>query len=709
MMSRVPFNKSFLSLCLLSTFSSFGFAEQAEQAEQTDIEKIEVINHHQAYRGNVAAKDLPQATSVISSQQLSDIGIVSFQTALSLESSIARQNNFGGLWESFAVRGFAGDENLPSSYLINGFSAGRGFSGVRDISNIESIEVLKGPGSALYGRGEPGGTINIITKKPQFQSEGYLKLYGAKHQYQRYEGDYTTGVTDEIAVRINGAYEESESFRNTVESEKLALSPSVYFQINDETRLTYELEYVKQEIPFDRGIPVLPGVKLSPETFLGEPNDGPMEVDAIGHQLTLNHDINEDWFFTLGAGYRDSSLEGFSTETELSPGRQLLYVDGETISRQRRYRDYDAKDLSFRAELSGVFNAMGFSNNMLLGMDSYDYELHSQQERWRVGWGSGDTTYSINAENPVYGQTPPALSPTTDNIEEQHAWGVYVQDLVNVTEKFDVLIGLRYDKFEQDITNNFSSNVASQSKSEFSPRIGLSYKLTDDVALYSNYAEGFRPNSGADANGSNFAPEKSKSMEAGLKWSANNDKLFGTIAVFRTEKSNILTADPVNSGFSTALGKAESTGIELDVIAMLSEDTEFVLSYAYVDAHTVNDMVNPDWGVEIPAGSQLINVPEQTVNVTLQHYTEIAGKELQIGAHIQHVSDRLGETTDPSYELPSYTITNLFSSLTLSEHLTIQASIENLFDEAYFANSYSALWTMPGQPMRYQASLTYQF
>ena len=148
---------------------------QEKNASADDVEKIEVVTQRQPYRGDVPLKSLPQNVDIVSGELLEDTGINDLQNALDFTSGIARQNSFGGLWDSFAIRGFAGDENLPSGYIVNGFSAGRGYSGRRDTSNIQSIEVLKGPGSALYGRSEPGGTINIITKKPQFDEEGYIQ------------------------------------------------------------------------------------------------------------------------------------------------------------------------------------------------------------------------------------------------------------------------------------------------------------------------------------------------------------------------------------------------------------------------------------------------------------------------------------------------------------------------------------------------------
>lgn len=684
--------------------SGAAFANTAQE-----IESIEVLSHKQAYRGNVAIADLPQSVSVVTAEQLDDLGVNNFQHALNLVSAISTQNNFGGLWESFAIRGFAGDENLPSAYLINGFSAGRGYSGLRDVSNIQAVEVLKGPGSALYGRSEPGGTINVITKKPQFEQSGYVQLSLGEYDYKRVEGDYTNSINSTAAFRVNGAVEKSQSYRDTIETDKVAFTPSILINLSDVTQLTYELEYANQAIPFDRGVPVLPGLDLPESRFLGEPNDGAMNVDAMGHQLELSHQLNDDWSISGGVGIRESSLEGYSSDTELSPGRQLLYVDGETVSRQRRYRDYDATDLSARAELSGTFAAMGLTHNVMFGADIYDYKLEAHQQRYRVAWGAGDTTYSVNIFNPVYGQTAPELAPTADNVEKQKAWGMYFQDQVKLNKNLQVLVGARFDRFEQTIENKLSGADAEHTESEFSPRVGAVYTFDNGVDWYASYSAGFRPNSGADHSGNTFEPENSKSFETGVKWLQDSDDFALTMALFRSTKSNILTADPVNSGFSAALGEAQSTGVEVDFSWELTEQTNLSSSYTYVDAHTVNDMVNTDWGVAIPANSQLINVPEHSLNMILRHYTQVMGYSVDFGVNLQYVGTRSGETINPDYKLPAYTLTHLFANISLSDAFMLQFNVDNALNKKHYTNSYSHLWTMPGQPAQFRASLKYHF
>ena len=466
-----------------------------------------------------------------------------------------------------------------------------------------------------------------------------------------------------------------------------------------------------QEAPFDRGIPVLNyefgAVPI--ENFYGEPNDGPMQIEALGHQLTIQNRINSDWNLLVGLNYRESTFEGYSTDIELSAGRQLLYTDGETVSRQRRYRNYEADDLSGRFEFSGTVEAAGLTHHILFGADAYDYQLDQIQQRWRTAWRTGDTTYSVDLQNPVYGQELPETSPMWDNREEQSAYGLYFQDQIDLTESWKLLGGIRFDDFEQTFYTYLTDTVAEQSQTALSPRVGLVYEMSPLYTFYASYSEGFRPNSGADINGMAFEPEESKSYETGMKFSNEDESFSGTVALFRAEKTNVLTADPVNSGYSAALGAAESQGVEIDINAFIGADTTLTLAYAYVDAETSNDIINFDWGVEIPAGSQLINIPKNKANLTAMHFLNVAGHDAKIGASVTYVSDRLGETIDPDYVLPAYTTVKLFGSISFSEQLSVNADIDNLFDKEYYASSYSALWTQPGPPRTARISVNYAF
>ncbi|MFQ3204568.1 TonB-dependent siderophore receptor [uncultured Pseudoalteromonas sp.] len=673
-------------------------------AQSQPIEKI-AVTYKQAYRGDIPQKQMPQSIETLDNAVLDQKGITQLQDALDFSASISRKNNSGALWDSFSIRGLSGNENMPSGYLINGFSGGRGFSGPRDVSNIEYIEVLKGPGSALYGRSEPGGTVNIVTKKPQFEQQGELKLSLGSDNFNRVEGDYTNGINDNTAFRINGAWQDSDSYRDEVYTHKKVVTPSIYHQINASTSITYEFEYVDLAQLFDRGVVVLnDNFNTVPNSrYLGNPNDGDTQVYSRGHQVTLNHDINNEWSLVVGANYRSSTLTGFSSDAELAPSRQSLFDDGRTLTRQQRYRDYEVDDTSLKFELSGHFDTAGITHHLLMGADAYKYDLRTGLYRYRGGNG----TYTIDIYQPNYNVARPEVGLLYENNEQQDAYGIYVQDQMDLTDKFKLLVGLRFDSVDQDILETKSAVLSSSSQSQVSPRIGLVYELNNAVTLYSSYSEGFLPLSGTDASGDPFGFEYSDSIEVGAKFSYQG--IAGTLALFDATKSNMLVADPVNVGFSAPIGKANSKGVELDLSTYITDDTKFNLSYAYIDASTANDIINADWGVPIKKGSPLVNVPKNNLNLTLSHQTVVLGKELELGASYQYTSERLGDAADLTFNLPSYQLVGIFGQVNLTERTKLNISVNNIFDEEYAQSSYNALWVYPGAPTQFKMSLAYQF
>jgi iron complex outermembrane receptor protein len=687
---------------------------QSETEGATEAE-IVVTGQRQAYRGDIPLRQTPQNIAVIDAEIIEEAGITTLTEALDLTASMARQNNFGGLWDNFAVRGFAGDENLPSGYLVNGFNAGRGFGGPRDVAGIARIEVLRGPNAALFGRGEPGGSVNLVTKTPEFDPAGALVLTLGSYDTYRGTIDFTGGVTDTIALRGIGFYESAGSFRDAIESTRYGLMPSALVQIGDNTSLVYELELTRQEIPFDRGVVAIDGRlgAVPIERFLGEPGDGPLKANATGHQLQLQHDFSADWGLLLGFGHRDTDLQGFSTEAELVAGRQRLLVDGQSLSRQRRFRDYEASHTVWRGEVSGRFTTGALEHRLLVGVDHDRFENSQVFLRVRPPLVAAQTTpvagNIINIFNPVYNSGPlPTPGPQTDRLDEQEAWGLYVQDQIRLTDRLQVRLGGRYDDFSADSRNRLAASSTSFSDTKFSPQAGIVFDLSEAVTLYGAYGQGFRPNSGADFAGRPFAPVESESAEVGLKFELLDGDLTGTAAVFSMSQTNVLTADPVNAGFSIALGEAESQGFEFDLAGELPGDVDLWVSYAYVDAQVARDAIDVNFAGLIRAGDRLINVPEHSLTVLASKDFEVAGRELELGAGVQHVGARLGETAT-AFELPGYTTVRLFGDYELSDAVELAFEINNLTDEVYYTNSFYRLWVAPGAPRNGSITLRYAF
>lgn len=692
-------------------------ASGAAPSAGAQVDKITVSAQREHYRGDIPVEDLPQAVQVISGEVLKQVGAVKLNEALDLAAGVSRQNTFGGAWDGFAIRGFAGDLNVPSGYLVNGFAGGRGFGGLRDTSSVEKIEILKGPTSALFGRGEPGGTVSITTKKPQFTPEGSIGLALGSYSFRRAEADYTTPVSDNVAVRVNGAIEDSDSYRDTLHQKREFLSPSVLAKLSPSTTIWYELEWSRQEIPFDRGVLARNGeLGVIPITrFLGEPGDGPIISKVLGHQTELQHVINRDWTLLMGAAYRTTEFVGFGQNPEFAAARNPFFTDGQTLSRQRRFSDYESTDAIARAEISGKTKWGGLTHHLLLGSDYEKFEFERLQTRYRPPAFNASSTLAIlnavNIFNPVYGNLPAPNANVFDDTERQRAYGVYLTDQIDFSDALRLRLGGRYDWFKQEIDNRLASAALQpphQNVTAFSPQVGISYRTTEAITLYAAAAKGFRPNSGFDVQRNPFAPEKTESGEVGAKFNSADGNLSGTLALYKMKKTNVLTADPVNSGQSIAIGKAESKGVEVDLLARLPWESQVMFSYAYTDAYSATSVLDPDFGRVVGNGDPLLNVPKHNASILATKDVNLGGHKLTLGGGIKHVGKRLGET-GTQFFLPAYTLGRVFATYEVMKNLSVTGEVTNVTDKVYYPASFAALWVYPGAPRQYQLRTTYKF
>ena len=726
-----------IRLSLAGSGVFFGIFASAPTLASDAVEKSDpaatageiIVTDRRAYRGDFDQLETPNADQVIDTDLLRDANALSLDQALDLSASVARQNNFGGLWNSFSVRGFAGDINLPSGFLVNGFNAGRGFGGPRDMAGIEAVEVLKGPRAALYGRGEPGGTVNLVTKRPQFKTSGYAQFQAGAFDFYRGDVDLQTTIGDKIGVRVAGFYEDAGSFRETVETTRFGIYPSVTALFGEKTHATYELEYTDQEIPFDRGVVFSDEFGFSPRrTFTGEPGDGPISTEVIGHQFELLHEFSSDWSLLAGIGFRETELSGNASEPNFG-GRQTFFLDGRTISRFFRFRDYDSDYFVARAELAGQFETGALTHRLLIGADTDRFENSTLLLRARPPFIPAGTdiatldpaTYLfLDAFDPVYGQFPiPTPGPNVNRAEVLEGFGIYIQDQIELTESLQIRIGARFDDFEQDLTNLRADPAVPVTSADdrFSPQVGAVWQVDDGLSLYASYGEGFRQQSGSDFQGNQFAPNITSSAEIGIK--ADPGVYFAgvegivTLTAFEVEQSNILVNDnrpeAVAAGFfSFTAGEARSRGIEFDANLAFDSGLNVWVSYAYIDAEFTNSNPDPDFGALIEAGDPLINSPDHQLSVLVSQSFEAGGLPIEAGGRFLHVGERLG-WTGFDFLLPDYTIVGLFAEAELAPGFTLRGDIDNLFDETYYTNSFADVWVQPGAPMTARITARFAF
>ena len=676
----------------------------AEEPQTVELDAISVTSEfpsarepHKGYRAtyssgatktDTALRDIPQSISVIPASVLTDLGSNHVERALEFAGGVSKQNNFGGLTlYEYSVRGFT-----TSEFYKDGFSANRGYPSTPDAANIERIEVLKGPAASLYGRGDPGGTVNIVTKKPQ--PEAFATLQTSAGSWDRYRTalDLNTPLDEQgkLLSRVNLAVEDNHSFRDHVDSKRVFVAPSFSWQLDPDTRLTLESELVRHSSTFDRGI-VAPNNRwsgVSRSTFLGEPNDGDIDNHNNLLQAALEHQLNDAWSLRLASHYKQGQLWGFASES------RPLNPNGHSVNRRYRERDTSWHDSISQLELRGRFDLGSWQHELLIGSE---YEDYRKNERVTTRAG-GD--YAIDIYHPVYGQTKPAGLPSgTDFFEHVRSQALNLQDQIIFSERLRGLIGVRFEHFEQAIDNHVSGRTSRQTHDALTQRVGLLYQLTPQLGLFANASTSFKPNNGLDAAGKSFTPEEGVGYEAGLKSELFDERLSATLAAFHIEKKNVLALDP-GTDSSRAMGRARSQGVDLQLSGQLTDAVRVIGALAYIDAEvTKGDQA-------IPAGSRILGVAKRSGSL-LGVYEFQNGwlRGSDAGAAFTYVGDRSGEAGG-NFELPAYHTVDLLAHYKASDELTLGLNLNNLFDEKYYERSYSNYWVNPGEPRNFTVSLT---
>jgi len=665
-------------------------------AERADgpVQGYRATRSASATRTDTAIHETPQSISVVPAQVVEDIGATRLEDALDYAGGVERGNNFGGQGlTEFLVRGFSTQE-----FYRNGFAVNRGYPNMPDASTLERIEVLRGPASMLYGRGDPGGTFNIVSKQPQAELRTVLGSQVNTDGLRRGTLD-TTGALDESAAftyRLNLVAEGSDSFRDHVESERYNIAPVLRWQLSDDTALILEGDYLHNRHPMDRGLTRYPNQAgdLSRDRFLGEESAGKLTNKNATTQLRLEHQLDSQWMLRGGIQYLDGSLDGGAVENN------GLASDGRTVGRNYSERWLNWNDLAVQANLEGHFDAAGLAHTLLLGVEFDEYNYDSLIRR------SGGLTsdFPIDLYDPVYGQPLPALTRTTTYDDENlKSYAFFVQDQIALTERLKAQVGARLERFEQRYDNKLTpAGSWDQAHNAVSPRFGLIYDLTEELAVYANTSRSFKPNRGADRSSQAFDPEKGIAHEVGIKYELPEHDLSVTAALFHITKENVLTSDPLDSNYQVAAGEARSRGFDISVAGNITPQWRVIGGYAYVDAE-----VTESSNASMPTGTRLANVPRHSFNL-LDTYEFAEGPlaGLGVGMGVKYVGDRKGGASSTAFDMDAYTTVDLLAYYPLTERVRLNLNLNNVFDEEYEERAWGNIWAYPGAPRTLQAGIS---
>jgi len=582
-----------------------------------------------ATRLDLAIAETPAAIQVLPRTILDDTGAVRVGEALDYAAGVQQTNSFGNSLDGFLLRGFPA--NIAEDGVLSDGPVAD-LAGQRDSAVVERVEVVRGPNTALYGPGSPGGLINVVTKRPL--EDRFLRLESEISSFRRlrqtFDGNIAFGGNNRFQARISGAFEESDSFRDWVEGERTVVAPALKFQPGEKWTFAYRGEYLHNEEPFDRGIPIASnGDRLADEdAFFGDPDDGDMTTETVRHQFETEYALSESWSAKLSANGVDNTFEGRATEPvtlfpeNLGPNNLLV--------RRVSERDFERRLWTARAELRGDFDTGPVDHRTLFSFEFRDVD----QDRLFSRTNPLQTPF-VDISDPDIDTTD--LEPTgrSDQSDEVRNHGFVFFDQIRFTGPITVLAGGRIDFVEQrSVTEGetFRSVVDSE-ETAFSPSIGMIYQLTPQASVFLRYAESFQVNTADGPQGEPLDPREGRGVEGGLRLAFAEEDLVFNATVFDIELDNVPVGDPFTD-FSRPSDQ-RSRGFEAVLQGNLGESVSLVANYTYIDGEIANLQ-----GLE--GSSDLQGVPEQKASL-FGAYTFPDGrfKGLSLRAGFVYTDERL--------------------------------------------------------------------
>lgn len=659
-------------------------------------EGYRVPNASVGTRTDTPLRDIPQSIQVIPQQVIEDQQALRLDEVLRNVAGVAQGAdqplNFS---TSFFIRGFAASTNILRNGLADFTLQNLGY----DAANIERVEVLRGPTSVLYGQaGGPfggfGGSVNLVTKRPL--SDPYYQVEGSVGNFEFYRGAIDlSGPLNEsetVLYRLNASAQGSESFIDFFETERYFVSPVLTWLISDQTQITVETQYISFSQPFQFGLPAVGTVLSNPngeiprDRNVSEPTDNTYgEAFRIGYDF--EHRFNENW--QLRNAFNASFLQ-LTRDAYTYP--LSLQADNRTLTRALGFYDNYQRSYNLDTFVVGEFSTGRITHQLVTG-----FNLSRVEDG---GLFINRSAASIDIYEPVYGQSPGDIDFESDSDLRLDSLGVYIQDLISITDNFKILLSGRFDITNQnrEETTVTGTVETSQQDDAFSPRIGVVYQPTSAISLYASYGRAFQQ---VVDNQRIFDPERAIQYEVGARADINS-RLSANLALYSLTRSNVLTPDPEDFNFSIQTGEQRSRGIELDVSGEILSGWNVVAGYAYTDAEITEDNT-------FEVGNRLNNVPEHSANLWTTY--EIQGghfEGLGFGLGLFFVGDRPGDTEN-TFELPSYLRTDA-AIFYRRENLRAAINIKNLFDIEYFeATQQNRNRVYRGNPLTVEATISWEF
>ncbi|HLM57047.1 MAG TPA: TonB-dependent siderophore receptor [Pyrinomonadaceae bacterium] len=636
-------------------------------------------------------RDVPQSVSVVTKQQVRDQQMQSIaDVALYTPGLVAQQGE--GNRDQVVIRG----QSTSADFFLNGVRDDVQY--YRDLYNLERLETLKGPNALIFGRGGGGGVINRVTKEANFSPSREIWLTGGSFYNRRVSGDFNQPLGDRVAFRLNGVYENSDSYRRFVGLNRTAFNPTFTIVPDEKTRVTVGYEFARDRRIADRGITSFRGrpADVPAETFYGNPDDSRVRSNVnilsgtfdrqFGGLILRNRTTFGD-YDRFYQNYVPGAVNAAATTVALSAYNNAT----------RRKNLFSQTDLTYAASTGRV-------RHTLVG----GFELGRQlTDNLRNTGFFNNTSTSILAPF----DSPTVYTPVTfrqsatdaDNRVRTNLAAGYLQDQMELSRRVQLVVGLRYDYFDLRFHNNRNGDDLRRIDNLVSPRVGLVVKPVERLSLYGSYSVSHLPSSGDQFSSlttvtQQVKPEKFSNYEVGVKWDVRR-YLSLTSALYRLERTNTRSVDPNNPAAIIQTGSQRTNGFEAGLSGSVTRDWSVAGGYSYQDAFITSATA------AAAAGKKVGQVPRHTFSLWNKYQLS---RRLAAGLGIISRSQSF-VAVDNTVVLPGYTRADAAVYYSLGERWRLQGNVENLFGRDYFVNAHSNTNITPGSPRALRVGLNARF
>jgi catecholate siderophore receptor len=654
--------------------------------------------------------DTPQAVNVVSVKQIEDQASNSISEAIRYVPGVFAAQGEGNR-ETLVFRG----NSTTGDFFVDGTRDD--VQTYRDLYNIERLEIFKGPNAMIFGRGGIGGLVNRVTKVADWELTRSFRIEGGSYDFVRAQFDLGAPVTDAVAARITGVYQDGDSYRDGVNFNRWGFNPTVSVKLGSATIIHAGYEHFQDDRIADRGVPARFGAGVNGAVvgplrtprgrFFGDPADSPTGTDTDAATLFIEHQFNDKISIRNRTRYADYD----KFYQNIFPGAVNSTETTVSISAYRQFAK--RKNLINQTDFNAEFNTGRIKHTLLIGAEFARQKSDNIRQEGRFSSNAATITVPIAQSNIDATLSWVQIATSGDNAGVTTVVAGYIQDQIEFSPAIQLVIGGRYESVKTEVTDRRTVGFPANQQRNlevtdnlFSPRVGLIFKPAENASIYAGYSRTYLPRGGDQFTSlsvinQNLAPEKYQNYEVGAKWD-----ILPTFnvqaAVFQLDRDNVLAlSDPNNAASPTVpIGRQRTRGVELSAAGSITKALSLVGAYTYSDGKFRDNVSGT-----VRAGNQLPNMPKHSASL----WTRIDPTQ-QLGAAVGmiYVGKRYA-ATDNFVALPDYTRVDAALYYNISEEVGMQLNIENVFNTRYFLYAHSNNNITPGSPTAFKISLNAKF